>query len=214
LSKYPIQKQLNGMGDSDAMADVTKTSDNITSAFEIFVSQEGTQYKWDHSKETIVRLTDEEIRLLKARVSLMHDDEIQNTHSGNGTPMGIPVAINQKRLQDVKFKLAQILADGPFIGITAHAISRMLEDALLDDEDPNKRGWESQQEIKDCVLNVKKVHGVRLNLDHDHPDNTSNVKHLHSQMALVIRGPKGDEAEGRLVLVILDERSINVITIL
>lgn len=96
----------------------------------------------------------------------------------------------------------EVLSDGPFIDVEKHVIDRLVLDSLLDEDD-----------VKDCVLSVKKVMGVRLNVNHEHPENTEKVKHLHPYLALVIQGTKND-GSGRLVLVILNENTINIITIL
>lgn len=37
--------------------------------YEIFISKDGTQYKWNKSQEFIVKLTEEELRLLKLKVN-------------------------------------------------------------------------------------------------------------------------------------------------
>lgn len=143
----------------------------------------------------------------------MRDHKILNRKSGNGIAMGIPVGLNKARLSEIKDKLVEVLKSGPFIDIETHVIDRLVEDSLLEDDDPAKRGWEDEEEIKNCILTVKKVTGVRLIVNHEHPENTEKIKHLHPHIALVISGKKED-GEGRLVLVILNENTINVITIL
>ena len=104
--------------------------------------------------------------------------------------------------------------DEPFIDFEEHAISRIVEDSLMDESDPRKRGWISRQEAENCVLQMKKVLGVRLNVDHRHPENTEKVKHLHQQFAIVIEGKKNNDEKGKLVLVILNEGNITVVTVL
>lgn len=180
---------------------------------EIFVSSEGTQYKWEKGHENMVDLSEAEVQLMKFKVSLMSDDEILNRESGNGTPMGIPVPLSKERLIGIRDKLVDILKKGPFIDFEEHAIERIVTDSLLDDEDPQKRGWTSQVEAVNCVLSAKRVTGVRLNVDHKHPENTESVKHLHQQFAIVIEGKK-ESGKGRLVLVILSENTISIITVL
>lgn len=78
----------------------------------------------------------------------------------------------------------------------------------------DKRGWSNEEEVKKCVLTVKRVNGVRLNVDHDHPLNTDSIKHLYPHIALVIQGKKDDDTDGRLVLAVLTDNEIRVITIL
>ncbi|MFT8928356.1 MAG: hypothetical protein ABF969_03345 [Sporolactobacillus sp.] len=180
---------------------------------EIFVSSDGTQYKWDRDNEYFVILTDTEIKLLKFKVQLMSDDEILNRESGNGISMGIPVSLSRERLAGIKNKLIDILKTGPFIDFEQHAIERIVEDSLFSDGDPRKRGWISQDEAKHCVMTARYVSGVRLNVDFQNPDNTEKVKHLHTQFALVIQGEK-TTGDGRLVLVILSEKVITIITVL
>ena len=174
---------------------------------------EGTKYKWNRGQETFVQLSDEEIKLLKLKVSLMSDFDILNRESGNGVAMGIPIALSKERLRDIRDKLVGMLKTGPFIDFEEHAIARIVYDSLLPDGHPEKRGWISQQEAKDCVMTARWVHGVRLNVDHEHSDNTDKIKHLHPHLAIAISGQKTG-GEGRLVLVILTERTISVVTVL
>ncbi|MFK4426036.1 hypothetical protein [Bacillus sp. RC51] len=183
------------------------------SEVEVFVSNEGTQYIWHRGQEKIVKLTDEEVNLIGFKVRLMEDKEILNRQSGNGISMGIPIKLNKDRLKEIKDMLVTVLKSGPFIDIETHVIDRLVLDSLLDEEDPQKRGWEDEEDVKNCVLTAKKVVGVRLNVNHQHPENTNKIKHLHPHLALVISGKKED-GSGRLVLVILNENTINVITIL
>lgn len=180
---------------------------------EYFVSSEGTQYNWSKSHECVVDLTKNEIALLKVRVLQMSDKELLNKQSGNGTIMGLPVRLSRERLLEIRGKLVDVLKQGPFINFEEHAISRIVEDSLLEDSDPEKRGWTSIAEAKDCVLSAKSISGVRLNIDHNHPENTESVKHLHQHIALEIRGEKSNGI-GRLVLVLLSQNTISVITVL
>ncbi|XID91485.1 hypothetical protein ACF3MZ_23670 [Paenibacillaceae bacterium WGS1546] len=163
--------------------------------------------------ETFVQLIDEEIKLLKLKVSLMSDFDILNRESGNGVAMGIPIVLSKERLKDIRDKLVGILRRGPFIDFEAHAVERIVYDSLLPDGHPEKRGWISQQEAKDCVMTANWVHGIRLNVNHEHPDNNDKIKHLHPHLAIAISGQKAS-GEGRLVLVILNERTISVVTVL
>lgn len=180
---------------------------------EVFISMEGTKYKWNRFQETFVNLSDEEVKLLKLKVSLMSDFEIQNRQSGNGIVMGIPIVFSKERLKAIRDKLVEVLTRGPFINFEEHAISRIVYDSLLPDGHPDKRGWISQQEAKECVMTARRVHGVRLNVDHEHPENTDEMKHLYPHLAIAISGLK-TSGEGRLVLIILTERTISVVTVL
>lgn len=120
----------------------------------------------------------------------MSDEEILNTTSGNGVPMGIPIALSNDRLIELRDRLVAILMKGPFIDFEKHVLERLVYDALLDDEHPDKRGWNNKEDVRDCVLSASRVTGVRLNVDHRHPENTERIKHLHPNLALVISGKK------------------------
>ncbi|MFF2531515.1 hypothetical protein ACFVS2_21645 [Brevibacillus sp. NPDC058079] len=181
---------------------------------EIFKSMEGTEYKWEREQEKIIVLSDDEVKLLHFKVNLMSDEEILNRVSGNGVPMGIPIKLSDDRLNEIKAKLVTVLKDDElFIDVENHVLDRLVWDSLLEDGHPDKRGWETQEEIEECIYNVKKVHGIRLNVNHEHPQNTESLKHLHPHLALVISGRKKD-GSGRLVLVVLNKNQISVITIL
>ncbi|MEK5233472.1 hypothetical protein MHB42_17345 [Lysinibacillus sp. FSL K6-0232] len=180
---------------------------------EIFVSNDGTQYIWNRDQEEVILLNDAETKMVSLKVSLMSDEEILNRTSGNGVPMGIPITLSKDRLIEIRDNLVQILKKGPFIDFEKHVLERLVYDALLDDNHPEKRGWNNSEEVRECVLSASMVTGVRLNVDHHHPENTEKVKHLHPNLALVISGSKGT-GKGRLVLVILNEQTISVITIL
>lgn len=181
--------------------------------YEVFLSMEGTRYLLDRSQETVVRLTDLEVALLKQKVSLMSDQQILNRESGNGISMGIPIAMSQERLKDIHHQLVQVLKTGPLIDLEQHVIDRLVWDSLLPEHHPDKRGWEDEEDIKNCIYTARKIAGVRLNVNHFHRDNTEKVKHLYPHPAIVIEGSKAS-GNGRLVLVIFHEQSISVITIL
>jgi len=180
---------------------------------EIFVSNDGTQYIWNRNQEEVVLLSDPEIKMVSIKVSLMSDEEILNRTSGNGIPMGIPIALSKNRLIEIRDRLVGILKNGPFIDFEKHVLERLVYDALLDEGNPDKRGWNNREEVKDCVLTAQRVTGVRLNVDHHHRENTDRQKHLHPNLALVISGEK-NSGQGRLVLVILNENTISVVTLL
>jgi hypothetical protein len=180
---------------------------------EVFVSHEGTQYIWNRIQEEVVLLSDEEVKVVSFKVGLMSDSEILNRVSGNGVSMGIPIPLSKDRLIEIRDRLVTVLMKGPFINFEQHVLERLVYDALLDEGHPDKRGWDNREDVRDCVLSAHKVTGVRLNVDHNHPENTEKVKHLHPNLALVISGNK-KSGEGRLVLVILNENTISVITIL
>ncbi|MCC9021487.1 hypothetical protein [Bacillus nakamurai] len=173
---------------------------------EVFVSSENTQYIWQRNQETIVKLTEEELSLLKFKVKLMKDEDIQNKESGNGVAMGIPVNLEAKRFREIRDRLRGILENDPNIQMKPHAIDRLLEVGEY-------RGWEDEQDVIDCVTNAKFVNGVRLNVNHKNPKNTEKVKHLHTNFAIEIKGKK-QNGQGRLVLVIFNENKISVVTIL
>ncbi|KOR87797.1 hypothetical protein [Paenibacillus solani] len=178
-----------------------------------FISKEGTRYTWDRSKETFVQLTDLEVNLMRLKVMGMNDADILNRTSGNGIPMGIPITFSKERLISLRDKLLEILKAGPFIGFEDHALERIIEDSLLSDDDPNKRGWTSKEEAENCVMKAKKITGVRFNVDHRHPKNTETEKFLHPHLGIVITGEK-TTGEGRMVLVVLTESTISVVTVL
>lgn len=180
---------------------------------EVFVSNDSTQYIWNSSQEEIILLSETEIKILSFKVGLMSDEEILNRTSGNGVSMGIPIPLSKDRLIEIRDRLVKVLKKGPFINFEQHVIERLVYDSLLDDRHPDKRGWDNRDEIRNCVLTASKVTGVRLNVDHNHPENNEKVKHLHPNLALVIKGEKSG-SEGRLVLVILNKNTISVITIL
>lgn len=180
---------------------------------EIFVSNDGTQYIWNRDQEEVILLSDDETKMVSLKVSLMSDEEILNRTSGNGVPMGIPITLSKDRLIEIRDNLVQILKKGPFIDFEKHVLERLVYDALLDDDHPEKRGWNNREEVRECVLSASMVTGVRLNVDHHHTKNTEKVKHLHPNLALVISGSK-DTGKRRLVLVILNKQTISVITLL
>lgn len=180
---------------------------------ECFISKEGTRYFWIRNDECIVDLTKHEVSLLKIKVKELSDRQILNTDSGNGVTMGIPVYLSNERKRDIKSKLIDVLKKGPFIGFQEHAIVRIVEDAVLDDDDPKKRGWTGQDEVKNCIMSVKRVSGFRLNIDHAYSEGTDKVKYLHTNIALELYGQKKDGI-GRVVLVLIDENTISVVTVL
>lgn len=181
---------------------------------EIFISKDDTQYIWDRSNEHIVQLNSFDLNVLKLKIGLMNDFEIMNQESGNGTPMGIPLPLTKEKEKEIRDKIVAILVKGPFIDFEEHAIARIVEDSLLDKSDPRKRGWNSQLEATNCILSTKRVLGVRLNVDHRHPENTEKIKHLHQQCAILIEGKKNEDGIGRLVMVFLNEEQITVVTVL
>lgn len=184
---------------------------NEPNNLEIFVSREGTQYKWDKSQEKVVNLTEEELRLLKFKTTLMTDDDILNTQSGNGIAMGIPVMLNRDRLTELSKKVISVVESQPSIIFSDHVVERLV---LEFTEGYTSRGWQSEDDVKHCVLTAKRVYGIRLTVNHKHPLNTDNIKHLHPHIALIIQGRKEDDENGKLVLVIFDEKQIRVVTIL
>lgn len=180
--------------------------------YEIFISQDGTQYMWDKSQEMIVNLSEEELQLIKLKVNLMSDNEILNTESKNGITMGIPIQLNRIRLTDLTLKIIEVIKNEPKIIFSDHVIERLVLESM--DENNDKRGWEDEDDVKCCLFTAKKVTGVRLNVNHNHPEDTEKVKHLHPYLALVIQGKKLNSENGRLVLVIFIENQVKVITIL
>ncbi|WP_233403600.1 hypothetical protein [Bacillus halotolerans] len=180
--------------------------DEFGDGCEVFVSSENTQYIWQRNQETIVNLTEEELSLLKFKVRLMKDEDIQNKESGNGVTMGIPVKLEAERFREIRDRLRSILENDPNIQMEPHAIDRLLEVGEY-------RGWEDEQDVIDCVTTAKFVNGVRLSVNHKNPKNTEKVKHLHTNFAIEIKGKK-QNGQGRLVLVIFNENKISVVTIL
>ncbi|MEC1670581.1 hypothetical protein [Bacillus mojavensis] len=180
--------------------------DEFGDGCEVFVSSENTQYIWQRNQETIVNLTEEELSLLKFKVRLMKDEDIQNKESGNGVTMGIPVKLEAERFREIRDRLRGILENDPNIQMEPHAIDRLLEVGEY-------RGWEDEQDVIDCVTTAKFVNGVRLSVNHKNPKNTEKVKHLHTNFAIEIKGKK-QNGQGRLVLVIFNENKISVVTIL
>ncbi len=89
---------------------------------------------------------------------------------------------------------------------------RLVLESLEDNND--KRGWNDEEEVKNCVMTARRVTGIRLNINHDHPYNTPTLKHLNPHLALVIQGEKDDNSSGRLVLAVLTDNEIRVVTIL
>lgn len=77
-------------------------SNSLTDKSEIFVSAEGTEYRWKKSQEIVVKLTKEEINLLKLKVNLSQDSDILNRESGNGIAMGIPISLSNARLFELR----------------------------------------------------------------------------------------------------------------
>lgn len=148
------------------------------------------------------------------KVNLMSDTTILNRDSVSSAPSGIPVSLPPERLVDIRRRLVEILSKGAFIGFESHAIDRILEDSLRAKDDPEKRGWESQDEVTNCVLHVNRVSGFRLNVNYRDTRNTERVKHLHPHAALIIQGNRGGKEDGRLVLVIISEKQVSVITVL
>ncbi|KJS46188.1 hypothetical protein [Desulfosporosinus sp. BICA1-9] len=187
-------------------------SNSLTDKYEVFVSAEGTEYRWKKSQEIVVKLTSKEINLLKLKVNLSQDSDILNRESGNGIAMGIPISLSNTRLLELSRQLASVIENEPTIIFSDHVIERLVLESF--ESYPDKRGWSNEEEVKNCVLTVRRVHGVRLNVDHDHPLNTDSIKYLYPHIALVIQGKKDDNADGRLVLAVLTDNEIRVITIL
>ncbi|WJV20688.1 hypothetical protein QU593_09760 [Rossellomorea marisflavi] len=174
--------------------------------FEVFISQEGTNYRWFGLKEDIVKLTVEELGLTMIKVSCMNDSDILNTESGNGTKMGIPLTLSNERKKEVYSNLKQAIDESIHIGLQPHAYERLL---LCGDE----RGWSDEMQVLYCVENIKRVLGIRLNVDHKHQDNSESVKYLHKDFSIEVTGAKG-LGTGRLVLTAPEDKAIRVITIL
>lgn len=177
-----------------------------------FVSQDSTKYILNRAQMPL-QLTVKELELLKLKVSLMRDDAILNRESGNGVAMGIPIILSPNRLSEIRDLLKRIMKANPDIELTSHVRDRLVEDDLLPDGHRDKRYWADEEDVENCLLHVEKVVGVRLNVDHEHPYNTVKMKHLHPSIALEIQGPKS-KGKGRLVTVVIDHRTITVITIL
>lgn len=199
---------MSGTSDNDVkLPSIPAEQAEVTNdEFEVFVSSDNTQYNWFRSQETVVNLTDEELAWLKFRVRAMKDEEIQNKQSGNGVPMGIPVALKAERYREIRERIFEILKDDPDIRMSPHALDRLFTEGHI-------RGWEDEEDVMDCVTSARFVNGVRLNVNHDDPKNTEKVKHLHTNFAIEIKGEKKD-GTGRLVLVIFNENKISVVTIL
>lgn len=177
-----------------------------------FISREGTKYIWEPI-DNVVDLTPQELSYSQIKVRLMSDLSILNQVSGNNIQMGIPLQVSPERLREVKRYYRRILIEGPTINIEAHAIDRLIEDSLIPDGDPGKRGWVDEGDIRHCVRSMYQIIGLRLNVNHYHSLNTSNIKYLHPQFAIMIKGNKAN-GEGRVVTAVLSERNITVITIL
>lgn len=182
------------------------------SDYEIFISKDGTQYKWNKSQEIIVKLTEEELLLLKFKVTLLPDNDILNRESGNGVTMGISINLSKPRLDELSHKLVTIIKRDPTIILSDHVIERIILESLGDN--PDKRGWNDEEEVKNCIITARRVTGVRLNINHSHPFNTTELIHLNPHLALVIQGKKDDNENGRLVLAVLADNEIRVVTIL
>ena len=179
------------------------------SDYEIFISKDGTKYKWDKSQEIIVKLTKIEMLLLKYKVKLLPDNDILNRESGNGVAMGIPIYLSTSRLDELSHKLVTIIKRDPTIIFSDHVFERLVLESFED-----KRGWNDEEEVKNCVITAQRVTGIRLNVNHNHRYNTHKLKHLNPHLALVIEGEKDANCNGRLVLVVLADNEIRVVTIL
>lgn len=177
-----------------------------------FVSKEATKYLWEPI-DNIVDLTPQELSFTQIKVKLMSDRTILNQISGNSIQMGIPLQISSTRLREVKRNYRRILSENPDILVESHAVDRLIEDSLISDDDSRKRRWINEDDIRECVRNMYKIQGIRLNVNHQHSQNTANLKYLHPQMAITIKGKKAN-GEGRVVTAVLSRRSITVITIL
>jgi hypothetical protein len=177
-----------------------------------FISQEGTKYIWDPI-DNIVDLTPHELRYSQIKIRLMSDRTILNQVSGNNIQMGIPLQVSPERLREVKRYYRRLLIEEPNINIESHAIDRLIEDTLIPDEDPSKRGWIDENDIRECVRSMYQIIGLRLNVNHYHSLNTKDIKYLHPQFAITIKGKRSD-GEGRVVTAVLDKSNITVITIL
>ncbi|RYG72134.1 hypothetical protein EU245_11655 [Lentibacillus lipolyticus] len=180
---------------------------------EEFYSSEGTKYIWDSSADKIIDLTPSEVQMTKIKVKLMSDHTILNRDSANNIPMGIPLELSTNRLKEVYANLRRILRHAPEIHIESHAIDRLIEDWALVNGDPKKRDWVDEDDIRNCVRTAHKVIGLRLNVNHHHVENSSDVKYLHPQLAITLLGEKAS-GNGRLVSAVLGEKLITVITIL
>lgn len=177
-----------------------------------FISKEGTKYFWEPI-DNVVDLTPHELKFSLAKVKLMSDHTILNQVSGNKIQMGIPLQVSPKRLLEIKKYYRSILTKEPNINIEAHAIDRLIEDTLIPDGDPNKRGWIDENDIRECVRSMYQITDLRLNVNHHHSFNTKDIKYLHPQFAITIKG-KRTAGEGRVVTAVLNKSSITVITIL
>ena len=178
-----------------------------------FFSSEGTKYIWNEELEQIINLTPLEIQLTQTKVKLMSDEVILNQVSGNYVKMGIPIKLSSIRMAEILKKYKTVLKQNPEIFIEVHAIDRLISDWELDDDHPLKRNWEDEDEIRNCVKTTSKILEIRLNVNHQHIENTNVVKHLHPHFAITILGRKSKD-KGKVVTAVLNEKSITVITIL
>jgi hypothetical protein len=178
-----------------------------------FYSSEGTKYLWDTTSDNFIDLTPLEIQWTRAKVQLMSDQTILNQVSGNNIQMGIPLHVSNSRLKETHTNLKRIIKASPVINIESHAIDRLVEDWTLPDNHPNKRGWVDEDDIRSCVRTMYRVIGLRLNVNHQHRDNTQGTKYLHPQISITMIGKKAS-GDGRLVSAVLNEGLITVITIL
>lgn len=145
-----------------------------------FISKEGTKYIWE-GNDNIVDLTPQELTFSQIKVRLMSDWTILNQTSGNSIQMGIPLQISASRLSEVKRNYRRILSDNPDIRIESHALDRLIEDSLIPDDDPRKRGWLNEDDIRECVRSINEIQSIRLNVNHQDQRNTDNRKYLHPE---------------------------------
>src|SRR5690554_5526020 len=138
-----------------------------------FISQEGTKYFWEPI-DNVVDLAPHELKYSQIKVRLMSDRTILNQVSGNNIQMGIPLQVSLERLQEVKRYYRRTLIEKPYINIEAHAIDRLIEDTMIPDGDPSKRGWIDENDIRECVRSMYQIIGLRLNVNHYHSLNTNN----------------------------------------
>ena len=145
-------------------------------------------------------------------MTLLPDNDILNRESGNGVAMGISIKLSKPRLDELSRKLVTIIERDPTIILSDHVFERLVLESLEDNHD--KRGWNDEEEVKNCVITARRVTGIRLNINHNHLYNTPKLKHLNPHLALVIQGEKDENANGRLVLAVLADNEIRVVTIL
>lgn len=179
----------------------------------LFTSKNGTEYRWERPVGSLFDLTAQEILLTRVKIRALDDADIQNQQH-NGKPMGLPIALSRPRMVDLYNVLRTVVnRKNHEITLTSHAIDRLMEDWALPQGDPNKRGWDNEDDVRNCVRKAVAVTDPRLNIDHHDRRNTATVKYIKPFLSFTVHGPKVS-GNGKVVSVIIGKKAIQVNTIL